>query len=66
MMLVLLQFEVGDTVPADVPLKVTVLEPCVPPKLVPVMVTGVPVGPEFGTRFVMLGLVPFVLAAPTP
>jgi hypothetical protein len=33
-------------VPADVPLKVTVLVPCVVPKFVPVMVIDVPPAPE--------------------
>lgn len=41
-MLVALQF-VGV---ARVPLNVTVLDPCVAPKLVPLMVTGVPTGPD--------------------
>src|SRR2546426_1172743 len=40
---------------ADVPLKVTVLVPCADPKLVPVIVTCVPTGPEVGLRLVMLG-----------
>jgi uncharacterized protein YjeT (DUF2065 family) len=42
---------------ATVPLKVIVLEPCVAPKFVPAMVTGVPTGPEAGLRLVMLGAV---------
>src|SRR5262249_58742754 len=42
-------------VPAEVPLKVTVLVPCDAPKLVPVMVTDVPTWPEIGFRFEMLG-----------
>ena len=33
-------------VPAEVPLKVTVLEPCVAPKFVPVMVIDRPTAPE--------------------
>jgi hypothetical protein len=33
-------------VPAGVPLKVTVLVPCVAPKFVPVMVIDVPTAPE--------------------
>src|SRR5947209_1464667 len=41
-------------VPA-MPLNVTVLVPCVAPKLVPVSVTGVPTGPLTGVRVVMLG-----------
>ena len=35
---------------AAVPLKVTVLLPCVAPKFVPVIVTGVPTAPEVGLR----------------
>jgi hypothetical protein len=50
-MLVALQL-VG--VPA-VPLNVTVLLPCVEPKLVPVIVTEVPTAPDVGDRLVMLG-----------
>ncbi len=41
-------------VPA-VPLKVTVLVPCDPPKFVPVTVTEVATGPEFGFTDEMLG-----------
>ena len=40
---------------AAVPLKVTVLVPCVEPKFVPVIVTAVPTAPEVGFRFVILG-----------
>src|SRR6266566_2232023 len=40
---------------AAVPLKLTVLLPCVDPKFAPVMVTEVPTGPEVGDRLVMLG-----------
>jgi len=40
---------------AVVPLKVTVPLPCVPPKLLPVIVTEVPTAPEVGDRLVMLG-----------
>jgi hypothetical protein len=40
---------------ATVPLNVTVLVPCVVPKLVPVIVTDLPTAPEFGVRLVMLG-----------
>jgi hypothetical protein len=40
---------------AAVPLKVTVLVPCVAPKFVPVIVTGVATGPELGLRLVMVG-----------
>jgi len=42
---------------AAVPLNVTVLLPCVVPKLVPVMVTEVPTSPEIGERLVILGTV---------
>jgi hypothetical protein len=42
-------------VPAEIPLKVTVLEPWLPPKLVPAIVTEVPMGPDVGLRPVMLG-----------
>jgi len=51
-MLVALQL-VG--VPAA-PLNVTVLEPCVDPKFVPVIVTGVPTAPEVGDKLVILGV----------
>jgi hypothetical protein len=37
------------------PANETVLVPCVAPKLVPVMVTDVPTGPDVGERLVMLG-----------
>jgi len=40
---------------AVVPLKVTVLVPCVAPKFVPVIVTDVPTVPEVGFRLVMVG-----------
>ena len=40
---------------ALVPLNITVLVPCVAPKLLPVMVTLVPTAPEAGERLVMLG-----------
>jgi len=42
-------------VPAEIPLNVTVLEPCVVPKFVPVMVIGVPTGPEAGLSEPMFG-----------
>ena len=68
MMLVELQL-VGT---ATIPLKVTMLEPCVAPKLVPVIVTEVPIDPEVGDRLVMLGagvvtvkLTPVLDAPPT-
>src|SRR5260370_14069250 len=50
-MLVALQF-VGVAVAR---LNFTVLDPCVAPKFVPVIVTGVPTGPEVGLRPVMFG-----------
>src|SRR6266581_4793788 len=40
---------------APAPLNVTVLVPCVAPKFAPVMVTGVPTGPEVGERLVTVG-----------
>jgi hypothetical protein len=54
---------------AVVPLKLTVLVPCVGPKLVPVIVTGAPTVPEVGDTLVMLGVpttakLPPLLAAP--
>lgn len=52
MMLVALQL-VGV---AAIPLKVTVLVPCVAPKLVPVIVTEFPTAPDAGFRLVRLGL----------
>lgn len=42
-------------VPAT-PLKVTVLVPCVEPKFVPKIVTGIPGGPLFGLRLLMFGV----------
>jgi hypothetical protein len=50
-MLVLLQV----VAVAAVPLKVTVLLPCVAPKFVPVIVTGVPTTPEVGLRVLIVG-----------
>jgi len=47
---------------AATPVKVTVLEPCVEPKFVPVIVTEVPVGPEVGNRLARCGA---VVLAPT-
>lgn len=43
---------------AGVPLKLTVLVPCVAPKLVPVIVTTDPAGPEAGLILVIVRLVP--------
>jgi len=40
---------------ATVPLNVTVLVPCVPPKFVPAIVTEVPATPDVGFKLVMLG-----------
>jgi len=40
---------------AVVPLKVTMLDPCVAPKFVPVIVTDAPTNPDVGFRLVMLG-----------
>jgi hypothetical protein len=40
---------------AAVPLKVTVLDPCAVPKLVPVMVIDAPTGPAFWLKLVMAG-----------
>jgi hypothetical protein len=40
---------------AAVPLKVTVLPPCVDPKFVPAIVTEVPIAPELGERLEMVG-----------
>ena len=40
---------------AAVPLNVTVLVPCVPPKLAPVIVTDAPTNPDAGFRLAMLG-----------
>jgi len=41
---------------AVVPLKATVLDPWVAPRFAPVIVTGVPIGPELGFKLVILGL----------
>jgi hypothetical protein len=43
----LVAFQVG-AAPAEVPLKVTVLVPCAPPKPLPVTVTEAPTAPEAG------------------
>jgi hypothetical protein len=40
---------------AITPLKVTLLLPCVWPKLLPAILTCVPNAPEFGVRLLMLG-----------
>ena len=49
---------------AAVPLKLTVLLPCVEPKFAPVIVTEVPGTPDVGERLLMLGATPW--AGPTP
>jgi hypothetical protein len=41
---------------AAFPLNVTVLEPCVDPKFVPVIVTDVPIAPEVADRLVIFGV----------
>jgi hypothetical protein len=41
---------------AATPLNFTVLAPCVPPKLLPVIVTDVPTTPDVGLRLLMLGV----------
>lgn len=41
---------------AEVPLNVTVLEPCAAPKLLPLIVTDVPMGPDEGFRLVIRGV----------
>jgi hypothetical protein len=51
-------------VPAEIPLKVTVLEPWLPPKLVPAIVTEAPMGPDVGFTLVMLGVGITVKATP--
>jgi hypothetical protein len=51
-MLVVLQLVAA----AAVPLKVTMLVPCVAPKFVPLMLTAVPTPPVFGVRLVILGV----------
>ena len=54
---------------AVVPLKLTVLLPCEPPKFVPVMFTEVPAGPDVGDTLLMPGVTvkpnPFVEIPPT-
>ena len=49
---------------AVVPLNVTVLEPCVAPKFVPLMVITVPTAPEVGDRLLMLGVATTVNVTP--
>src|SRR5215472_4589427 len=45
-------------VPADVPLKVTALVPCVFPKFVPVIVTEAPIGADVGLKLETVGVKP--------
>jgi hypothetical protein len=49
---------------AAIPLNATVLAPCVEPKFVPVIVTGVPTGPRVGDRLLIVGAVKTVKIAP--
>jgi hypothetical protein len=49
---------------AFTPLNVTVLVPCEVPKFSPLIVTGVPTGPEFVVNPMMLGPAPTVKATP--
>ena len=49
---------------AVTPLKVTVLEPCEEPKLVPVIVTEEPTAPDVGLRPVIVGVASTVNAEP--
>src|SRR5438445_1561000 len=51
---------------ATVPLNASVLDPCVAPKLVPVIVTEAPTGPEVGFKLVMLGAEAVVTVKATP
>jgi hypothetical protein len=56
-----------------VPLKVSVLAPCVAPKFAPLIVTDVPTAPDVGFRLVMLGgggavtvkFIPLLVTPPT-
>jgi hypothetical protein len=50
---------------AAVPLKLTVLLPCVEPKFAPVIVTEVPGTPDVGDKLLMLGA-PVVTVKLTP
>ena len=49
---------------ACVPLKLTVLDPCVVPKYCPTMVAEVPTGPEDGLVYETFGGVPTVKVGP--
>ncbi len=51
---------------AVVPLKVTVLVPCVAPKFVPAIVTVVSTGPKAGVRLAIVGVVPPVTPKEKP
>jgi hypothetical protein len=62
--------ELQDVAVAAVPLKETVLVPCVEPKFVPVMVTEELITPDVGERFVIVGIgttvkVPAFVAKPS-
>src|SRR6202023_951902 len=61
-MLVLLQLPAATV--ASVPLNVTVLVPCVPPKFAPAIVTPVPTAPDDGVTLVMLGAAGTVKVTP--
>jgi hypothetical protein len=56
---------------AATPLNVIALEPCVDPKFVPVTVTGVPMLPDVGLRFAIVGngrtlkVIPLLATPPT-
>jgi len=49
---------------AVVPLNLTVLEPCVEPKFVPLTVTAAPIAPEVGDKLVMFGAATTVKLTP--
>jgi hypothetical protein len=49
---------------ATVPLNVTVLVPCIAPKLVPVIDTEAPTAPEVGDWLVIVGVIEFTVTAP--
>jgi hypothetical protein len=51
---------------AAAPLNVTVLLPCVDPKLIPVIVTGAPTAPEAVDRLVIVGAVEDIVANAIP
>lgn len=51
---------------AGTPLKVTVLAPCVPPKVEPVIVTDAPTGPDVRLRLVIAGVIWKTTESPNP